>query len=877
MANKKRKTFVDLWLLEADLSSFRQPWLYAQLNTFERVLLARRIAEEMAETRRLILQQVELEPLAREEFDRLFQVAIMGYGLDQGVYEVFAELDDEMAADGAMPMAPGGGGVGGGMGGFGGGGPAGPPPGLSAMTRGGGRARGEAARESMDRAAARPESANRALRRQSNALGLEVAEAERLSAAQLFRQVDTTQEWAENQYYKVPLDQLTADRIGVNRFWKDFIEHEGEGGFVSPNIAEATDNLSEMLLALAVLDLPFEAAEHETTVENDVVSLKAAGPMIVYHEQIRPALPAEEAASPILVSQNFFRASERFRIENGEQVDKFVTEEFLVHVVYGCQIAVTNPTSSRRKLDLLVQIPAGAMSVQGGKATRSLPITLEPFATQTVETYFYFPLAGEFDVYPVQISQAEQQVAAAEAMHFHVVNEATVIDRTSWEWVSQYAENDEVLAYLETHNPLRLDLSRIAFRVQDREFYTQLVGVLTRRHLFEPTLWSYSIKHGDVPSIREYLQFRDDINNIVGTWLESPLLDVDPQLRRWYEHLDYRPLVNARRLQLGPQRRILNNRFNGQYHALMNILALKPELSSDDHLAVTYYLLLQDRYGEALERFALVDRDSVSTPMQYDLFDAWLDLVRANPERAREIASRYSDHGVDRWRESFGAIVAVCDEIAGGPTTVVDDEDLAQQQAAAANATPSYDFKVEAKQIALSYRNLPSVTINFYRMDIELLFSRDPFVQNFANRFSYIRPNETMTVELAADATTRSIDLPESLRTSNVLVEIVAAGEVKSQAYYAHALDVQMQDEFGQLQVRHSDSGAALSATYVKVYARMRDGSVKFYKDGYTDLRGRFDYASLSTNDLDFVDRFSILVMDDEQGALIREVAPPKR
>ena len=335
--------------------------------------------------------------------------------------------------------------------------------------------------------------------------------------------------------------------------------------------------------------------------------------------------------------------------------------------------------------------------------------------------------------------------------------------------------------------------------------------------------------------------------------------------------------MNARRHQLGPQRRILNNRFNGQYHALMNILALKPELSSDDHLAVTYYLLLQDRYGEALERFALVDRDSVSTPMQYDLFDAWLDLVRANPERAREIASRYSDHGVDRWRESFGAIVAVCDEIAGGATTVVDDEDLAQQQAAAANATPSYDFKVEAKQIALSYRNLPSVTINFYRMDIELLFSRDPFVQNFANRFSYIRPNETMTVELAADATTRSIDLPESLRTSNVLVEIVAAGEVKSQAYYAHALDVQMQDEFGQLQVRHSDSGAALSATYVKVYARMRDGSVKFYKDGYTDLRGRFDYASLSTNDLDFVDRFSILVMDDEQGALIREVAPPKR
>ena len=31
-------------------------------------------------------------------------------------------------------------------------------------------------------------------------------------------------------------------------------------------------------------------------------------------------------------------------VENGEQVDKFVTEEFLVGVVYGCQVVVTNPT-----------------------------------------------------------------------------------------------------------------------------------------------------------------------------------------------------------------------------------------------------------------------------------------------------------------------------------------------------------------------------------------------------------------------------------------------------------------------------------------------------------------------------------------------------
>ena len=56
---------------------------------------------------------------------------------------------------------------------------------------------------------------------------------------------------------------------------------------------------------------------------------------------------------------------------------------------------------------------------------------------------------------------------------------------------------------------------------------------------------------------------------------------------------------------------------------------------------------------------------------------------------------------------------------------------------------------------------------------------------------------------------------------------------------------------------------------------RFRDGAIAFYKDGYTDLRGRFDYASLSTDDLDRVERFAVLVMSDDNGAVVRETPPP--
>ena len=55
------------------------------------------------------------------------------------------------------------------------------------------------------------------------------------------------------------------------------------------------------------------------------------------------------------------------------------------------------------------------------------------------------------------------------------------------------------------------------------------------------------------------------------------------------------------------------------------------------------------------------------------------------------------------------------------------------------------------------------------------------------------------------------------------------------------------------------------------------DGSVRFHKDGYTDLRGKFDYASLSTSDLDGTTRFSVLIMSDQHGATVKEVQPPKR
>ena len=90
-------------------------------------------------------------------------------------------------------------------------------------------------------------------------------------------------------------------------------------------------------------------------------------------------------------------------------------------------------------------------------------------------------------------------------------------------------------------------------------------------------------------------------------------------------------------------------------------------------------------------------------------------------------------------------------------------------------------------------------------------------------------------------------------------------------------LQVQLVESYGQLTIRQASTSQPLSTVYVKVYARMKDGSVSFFKDGYTDFRGRFDYISLNSNTLDQVDRFAILILSEDHGATTKEAAPPKR
>jgi hypothetical protein len=663
--------------------------------------------------------------------------------------------------------------------------------------------------------------------------------------------------------------------VPVSPFWAEYAGHDPAKPFLSKHLAGAARNLNEALLALAVIDLPFEAGKPEIKFDGGAMTYTAAGAALAFHEEVRP-VPAPAAGSSILVNQNFYKHGDRYRDINGERTDKFITEEFVVNTVYGGQVVVTNPSPSRQKLAVLVQIPVGAFPLAGGRATRTVLVDLEPYRTQTLDTFFYFPRAGQFNHYPVHVAKNETLVAAAPPVKFNVVDKPTKLDTASWDYVSQHGTDEQVTAFLNRENVNALNLEKIAFRMHDANFFKTTLALLNTRHVYHSTLWSYSLKHNDLAAANVYLQHADVIANDCAGPIASPLVTYDPIERYTFEHLEYKPVVNARAHSLGARRQIVNGRILDQYHAFLKLLSYRNALTDGDKMAVTYHLLLQDRFDEALALFATVDRAKVATQLQYDYCHAYISLLREDAKKARGIAEPYTTHGVDRWRNAFATIVAQVDEMDGKGPKVVDADDQAAQQTARAANEPSFEFTLENKAIQLKWQNITDVTVNYYLMDVELLFSRNPFVRETGGQFGMIKPNSVKAVKLPASKAVEAIALPEDFAKRNVLVEVVAAGKTRSLPYYSNAMDVKLAENYGQLKVSGPD-GAALSKVYVKCYLKTADGQVKFHKDGYTDLRGRFDYASVSTPETAAPQRYSILVLSDAHGAVIKEAAPPQQ
>jgi len=870
LKNKKNKTFLDKWFLKNDLNEFLKPNLYInRLNIFEKILLASTTNNETLSTQRFVKDAYNMIPFNPVQHSHIFDTALK-----------LSALDTNSIASSLLPRVQG-----------------------SRMKNKklGNGMQIEGVRSSRINSAPR-----KSLRQKKSLKKFEMGsisvespdvtyatmdgfgdfadekevELAREAIKTFYQKLPKTEELAENNYYKLPIELQNSKLVKVNGLWQDCannLSEKDDVNILSAHFAEANMNFTEIMLALSTNNLPFKGEKHSFEFDNNNLTIKTASNAILFHKEVSEVEAIEK--QKIIVSQNYFDVQDKFNYIDNKQIRKFITNnELLIDKVYGCHIVITNPTTEHYKINILMQIPKGAIPVNNGFRTKTFYKYLQPYKTETVEYLFYFPKIGKFPHFPAHIANSDKLLGYSTGNVLNVVNKLTTINKTSWEYISQNGSNDDVFSYLETHNLNRIDLEKIAFRMKDKDFFDMTIKLLNKYHTYNNTLWSYSVFHNDdkiIPKFLETTRFPQSC----GEYIKSDLLNINPVENLSYQHLEYNPLINARVYKIGKKKEILNNNIFKQYNKFLKILSYKSKLNDMDLMSLTYYLLIQDRIELAISFFKQVNKENLKSDIQYDYFSAYIAFYEEDVQKAAQIAKKYVDYPVLRWKNKFAEILNQLDEISGAKPVVLDNDDRATKMTQLAAGSHSVSLTIEGEKVVIYHENITECNINYYLMDIEFLFSKNPTVKNYGEQFSYIKPNHSVHLKLDKNKKATEFIIPEKYQTSNILIEIQSPSMSQSdfKTYFANSMNVKVEENYGQIKVTSQEAAKALSKVYVKVYAKLKNGETEFYKDGYTDLRGRFDYASISNDMINNVDSLSILIISEEYGAVIKEVQPPKQ
>lgn len=670
---------------------------------------------------------------------------------------------------------------------------------------------------------------------------------------------DKTRLWRESGYYHY-IGSTGEAFIPLNRFWLDLAAWDGNGSFVSPHFNACTSNANEALLCLAMLDLPFKAERPETTVDGSTLRVKAKEPMLLFYKDTRETQKLAQD-SPVLVHQTFHRFDDQFRTENGRKIENSITGDFTPGIPYEASMIVTNPSGAGRRIDVLAQIPAGAIPLSAKSSTESLTKDLEPYGVLTLKLAFYFPLPGEFPIYPMQVSEGDLVLARGESKTLRATAEAAPIDANSWPAIARDASPEVVLERLKTINLKTADLKLIRWRMRELDFYQKSVAILRERLYFSREVYAYAFFHADAGSLGDALE-NTPLTDGLGEWLDSTLLKIRPEEHRHWETIEFDPLVNPRAHRFADKDRLTHPDALRHFESFLDILAWKPALTAEDQLSLTAQLLLQDRIDEALTRFDAINPADLTSRMAYDYLQAVVLFHRSQAIEARAIALEYGALPPGLWKDRFGKVIAQADEILALQVPRKVEEEKPQEEAPSIDLALATDGKLLVKQ-----HKLDKTSLQLFSVDLEVLFSKDPFLTGEGALQPGIRANETREVALAAEETT--VELPENFRKGNVLVTASSGTTKMLKVLDSRALEMIRQPEERTLQVYETSSRLPLSQCYVKVYVQGTNGETRFHKDGYTDLRGKFDYLSHTGEQLGEIRRISVLISHPEKGARI--------
>jgi len=818
---KIQKTFFDKFLLGMDLSSYRKTHLLQKLNAFERVLLASVLKDDTftQATLRIFREKAELEEVYPLKRDERFDLAI--YSAQLGVEELEkAQLLREQQV--VMQQM----------------------------------AAGNASRKSGDD-----------------------------DEGQDY--LDMTLEYQDTGYYDLPVTAQRNTLIPYSRYWRDFAEfmlnpEKSATGFLSEWFMTVSSSLNEILCSMAVLGLPLTAAEPKRIATGNRVQVLSSQPVILF---VRELVKTEVRTSSLSVSTNYFDPKERTHVVDGESVDKFITS-FKTNKVYGCRIVVTNVSSVSQTAEILVQVPSGSIPC-GVECfqTKSWSQTVSPYGTYRREFFFYFPEAGTYTHYPVHVNKNGSTIGYSKD-DYKLTVEAGLVepDTTSWRYLANIAEEKAVIEFLAGSELAQtVDLSKICWRFRDNpSFFDSVCDVLRSRNIYDERIWAYSIicdQGRGRKELGEFLAQEPSFRGFIYPGIKCDLVTTEYDATRDSQVIEFWPLTNPRSHEVD----FSSAAYSEYYYRFLEQVAGNStsinDISLSDKLSLVNYLLLRNLVEKAKILFATIDSAEAMkfSPMVYDYLCVYMKFYDADAKSLLDVAKKYQSmplpaSALSRWED-------VAEQLQHRLDPTLSDVIFLKAQVKREEEAkkPFLDFTpMDNGSITIEHRNISTITIQFFRTELELMFSMYPF-QDENVSYKLMLPNMEHTIEVSHDGTT-DIELPAKLRGENTIVQMKSRISDSQdlnvvKVAYDNQIDVNISSSLGQLRVLHQDTKEPIGAAYVKVYAQScEDRSVSFFKDGYTDVRGRFDFNSLSTDQLRSTKRLSILVKTDQYGSVIKEV-----
>ena len=871
---KSEKTFIDYFLLkdEENIKKFTSGILFNKLNAFEKCLLIYSIRKENPTLAKNIsrLLRSQVQPENTKNIKQYFNIALnlKTKEEDEEIKEEIPIREFEMKK---MKMM-----------------------------------------KKMDMARAEPNMMKKnkmaGLRMNMMAMPMEedaLYERKAIIKANLNKEKGKVKEYCETHYYnKVFKNNSSINLINNSHFFADLAEFFSNNinsirnqGFKSENILLKPNNLTEAIFILSVLDL-----NNKTQIKNQKyikdeglgLTIETNTNCYILTKELSESKLKENSKNSLLLAQitnNYYGNN----IESNEEEEP---EKYLINKTYIQKIIVTNISNKSINCEILMQIPEGSIPIESLEYTIIENINIEKYKSVIFQQKFYFPSIGKFKQFPISASNDDLVITKSKIKEFEVI-ENQIFEKDKIKTIDDVLEQGnkkQILEFIKNSNVIkRNDLNKILYLLSDKNFFENLIKILENKFYYDDNIWQYSIYHKNIPILKTYImnQQRKNIFNNLGNNLDLIFFKTDKTNNAHIiNHKDYYPIINSRIFKLPKaENSILNLEFRKTYQNFISYLITLKEIDNELLIRFCYYLILQQRIDDAIKIYNRINKEKITENklsnlvLQYDYLTAYLDFYIGYPkfEKSKEIINKYKDFPLSTWSDMFKEIKDELNEYEGkenyeGIDNIdINDSLISSDNKLKGKEEEDINIEIKDKLISVLYKNINKIIVKYYLIDVEVLFSRNPFMKKSTVDFNYVNPSEikTYNVEKSNKENTLNISIPESLKNKNVYIEVSGNKKKEYETYYSSLLKYSIIESIGEIKIL-SPELKPLPKVYIKCFCEDKNGNIKFYKDGFTDLRGKFNYVTLNSDLINQVQKFSILIMSKEFGSLIKKCNPPK-